>query len=176
MDSMPATAFCSITESERRGETFVTRKITLAASRIKFGLQNTLYLGNLSAKRDWGYAPEYCEGMWRMLQQDKPKDYVLATGETHSVEEFCSLAFNHIGMPLTFQGVDENRVGLDNDGKVRVAVDKNYFRPTEVDLLIGDPSLAHKELGWKATTRFENLVFRTVEFDLRLATKEAESR
>ena len=145
-------------ESERRGETFVTRKITRAVGRIKHGLQDKVLLGNLAARRDWGYAPEYCEGMWRMLQQDKPDDILLATGETHSVEEFCSCAFKYAGMPLEFEGQGTERVGRDTKGKIRVAVNPRYYRPTEVDLLLGDPSKAAERLGWKAKVKFEELV------------------
>lgn len=153
--------------SPRRGETFVTRKITMAACRIKHGLQDKVYLGNLSAQRDWGYAPEYVEGMWRMLQQDKPDDYVLATGKAHSVEEFCQLAFDCAGMPLTFYGEGVNRKGIDAQGNVRVEVDSAYFRPTEVDLLIGDASKARQQLGWEPVITFDKLVARMVESDLK---------
>ena len=158
-------------ESERRGETFVTRKITRAVGRIKHGLQETVYLGNLAAQRDWGYAPEFVEGMWRMLQQDKPDDYVLATGEKHSVEEFCGLAFTHAGMPLTFTGEGVNRKGIDAQGKVRVEVDPAYFRPAEVDLLVGDPSKAREKLGWSPKIKFADLVARMVDHDLALAAE-----
>jgi GDPmannose 4,6-dehydratase len=159
-------------ESERRGETFVTRKITRAVGRIKHGLQDTVYLGNLAAQRDWGYAPEFVDGMWRILQQDKPDDYVLATGEIHSVEEFCRYAFTHAGMQLTFRGEGVKRKGIDAQGKVRVEVDPAYFRPTEVDLLIGDPSKARKQLGWYTKTKFADLVARMVDHDLGLAAAE----
>jgi len=121
-------------ESERRGETFVTRKITRAAGRIRHGLQEKLFLGNLAARRDWGYAPEFVEGMWRILQQEEPDDFVLATGEAHSVEEFCGLAFERAGMPLVFEGAGEQRRGVDAEGKVRVAADPRYYRPTEESL------------------------------------------
>ena len=137
-------------ESPRRGETFVTRKITRAVARIKAGLQDELYLGNLDAKRDWGYAKEYVEGMWRMLQQDKPDDYVLATGETHSVKDFLEEAFAYVGL----------------DWQKHVKIDSKYFRPTEVDLLIGDASKAEKQLGWKAKTSFKELVRIMVDEDL----------
>jgi len=153
-------------ESERRGETFVTRKITMAAARIRHGLQDKLYLGNLAAKRDWGYAPEYVEGMWRMLQHHEPDDFVLATGETHTVEEFCQHAFERAGLPLSFEGEGKKRRGKDRDGRVLVEVDPAYFRPTEVDLLIGNPAKARTMLGWEPKTRFEVLVRRMVEHDL----------
>ncbi len=152
-------------ESERRGETFVTRKITRAVGRIKAGLQDKVYLGNLSAKRDWGYAPEYVMGMWLMLQQDKPDDFVLATGETHSVEEFCKVAFAHAGIPLEFEGAGEQRKGIDAQGNVRVEVDPRYYRPTEVEMLIGDPTKAKEMLGWEPKVKFEELVRKMVEFD-----------
>lgn len=152
--------------SERRTETFVTRKITQAVSKIKYGWQDKLYLGNLSSLRDWGYAPEYVEGMWRMLQQDRPDDYILATGEMHSVEEFCQLAFAHAGIPITFEGDGVKRKGIDGQGKVRVEVDPAYFRPTEVDLLLGDATKAREKLGWEPKTKFVDLVARMVDFDL----------
>jgi GDPmannose 4,6-dehydratase len=153
-------------ESERRGETFVTRKITKAVGKIRHGSQEKVYLGNLAAKRDWGYAPEYCAGMWLMLQQDEPDDILLATGETHSVEEFCSLAFEFANMPLTFEGDGEKRCGIDAKGKIRVEVDKRYYRPTEVDLLIGDPKKAKDKIGWEPKVLFTDLVGRMVESDL----------
>jgi GDPmannose 4,6-dehydratase len=146
-------------ESPRRGETFVTRKITRAAARIAHGKQDRLLLGNLSSERDWGYAPEYTEGMWRMLQQEKPGDYVLATGEKHTVREFCTEAFAEVGLPLHFEGkgVDEKGICI-KTGKVLVGVDPMYFRPTEVELLIGDPSKAKKFLDWEPKTKFPDLV------------------
>ncbi|MCX7985261.1 MAG: GDP-mannose 4,6-dehydratase [Bacteroidetes bacterium] len=145
-------------ESPRRGETFVTRKISLAAARIKLGLQEKLILGNLDAKRDWGYAPEYCEGMWRMLQQPEPDDYVLATGETHSVREFASEVFRTLDMDLVWEGEGISEKGIrKSDGKIVVEVDPRYFRPTEVDLLIGNPAKAKEKLGWEAKTRFREL-------------------
>ncbi len=146
-------------ESPRRGETFVTRKITRAIARIKFGLQETVSIGNLNAKRDWGYAPEFCEGMWRILQQDKPEDYVLATGETHSVREFIELAFKELDFEIEWKGKEEKETGVDaKTGKVLVTVDKNYYRPTEVDLLIGDASKAKEKLGWSSHIKFRDLV------------------
>ena len=153
-------------ESPRRGETFVTRKITRAVARIKHGLQKSLHMGNLDAKRDWGYAPEYCEGMWRILQQNKAEDFVLATGETHSVREFIELAFKEIGTTIVWKGKGANEVGKDKKtGDVIVEIDKSYFRPTEVDLLIGDPTKAKKKLGWKPKTTFEELVTIMVKAD-----------
>ena len=145
-------------ESPRRGETFVTRKITLAAARIKLGLQDKLTVGNLHSKRDWGYAPEYCEGMWRMLQQEKPDDFVLATGETHSVKEFIDAVFDELDMELVWKGEQENEVGMSKkDGRVLVSVDPRYYRPTEVDLLIGSPAKAKEKLGWTPKTTFKEL-------------------
>ncbi len=146
-------------ESPRRGETFVTRKITIAAARVKEGLQDKLYLGNMNAKRDWGYAPEYCEGMWMMLQKDKPDDYVMATGETHTVREFCELAFKELDIELEWRGKNENEKGIDKKtGKLLIEVDPRYYRPTEVEILIGDASKAKAKLGWEPKVRFEKLV------------------
>ena len=145
-------------ESPRRGPTFVTRKITQAAARIKYGIQGKLVLGNLDAKRDWGYAPEYAEGMWLMLQQEKPDDFVMATGESHSVREFVDFAFRELDMELEWEGEGVDEKGIDKNGNFRVEVDKRYFRPTEVDYLIGDASKAEKEFGWKAKTKFKDLV------------------
>lgn len=153
-------------ESPRRGKTFVTRKITQAAAKIKLGLLDTLYLGNLDAKRDWGYAPEYVESMWLILQQDKPDDYVVATGETHTVREFCEHAFGELDMTLKWEGKDENETGICNEtGKIVVKVDEKYYRPTEVEILIGDPSKAAKILGWKPKTKFKELVKIMVRAD-----------
>ena len=153
-------------ESPRRGETFVTRKITRAASRIKCDLQDKLYIGNLNAKRDWGYAPEFCEGMWRMLQFDKPEDFVLATGETHTVREFAEIAFKELDIGIKWTGKGENEKGIDKtSGKTIIEVDKNYFRPTEVDLLIGDASKAKKILGWEPKVKFEELVKKMIQAD-----------
>jgi GDPmannose 4,6-dehydratase len=143
-------------ESPRRGETFVTRKITRAVARIKAGLQDKVYLGNLEAKRDWGYAPEYVEAMWRMLQQDKPDDYVVATGETHTVQEFLEVAFARAGL----------------DPKKHVAFDKRYLRPAEVDLLIGDASKAKKKLGWEPKVKFKQLAEIMVDADIQLLAEE----
>ena len=182
-------------ESPRRGETFVTRKITRAAARIAAGLQTDLALGNLNAKRDWGYAPEYCEGMWRILQHKEADDFVLATGETHTVREFADLTFKHLGIELEWIGEGVNEVGkiknIDLDkaksligfdvakertrsdfttrlkrGDVIVKVNPNYYRPTEVDLLIGDSSKAEKLLGWKAKTKFSELVEIMIKADM----------
>lgn len=161
-------------ESERRGETFVTRKITLAAARIAKGLQNKLYLGNLSALRDWGYAKDYVECMWLILQQDKPDDFVVATGEAHSVRDFCTLAFKYAGIDLQWQGEGLNEKGIDvKTGRVLVEVDPKFFRPAEVEQLLGDPTKAQKELGWNPRkTSFEDLVRIMVESDLKKAEKE----
>jgi GDPmannose 4,6-dehydratase len=153
-------------ESPRRGETFVTRKITRAAARIKLGLQNKLYLGNLDAKRDWGFAGDYVEAMWLMLQAETPDDYVIATGETHSVREFCDIAFAHIGLPIKWQGRGVEERGHGPDGRVLIEVDPNYFRPAEVDLLLGDASKAERELGWKPRVTFEGLAKMMVDADL----------
>jgi GDPmannose 4,6-dehydratase len=153
-------------ESPRRGETFVTRKVTRAAARIKLGLQSKLYLGNLDAKRDWGFAGDYVEAMWLMLQAEKPDDYVIATGETHSVREFCDIAFAHIGLPIKWQGRGVEERGLGPDGRVLIEVDPNYFRPAEVDLLLGDASKAERELGWKPRVTFEGLAKMMVDADL----------
>ncbi|MEI6872868.1 MAG: GDP-mannose 4,6-dehydratase, partial [Verrucomicrobiota bacterium] len=156
-------------ESPRRGPTFVTRKITIAAARIKLGKQDRLLLGNLNSKRDWGFAPEYTEGMWRILQQEVPDDYVLATGETRTVREFVQHAFAHIGLPLRFEGEGEKEVGIDPSGRVVVSVDPKYYRPTEVDLLVGNPAKAEAKLGWKPKTLFSDLVKVMAEADLELA-------
>ena len=153
-------------ESPRRGETFVTRKITRAAARIKEGLQEKVYLGNLEAKRDWGYAPEYCEGMWRMLQQEKPEDFVLATGENHTIREFAELAFKEVDIIVEWKGrgLDEKGINADN-GKQIIVIDENYYRPTEVDQLLGDASKAKDKLGWQANTSFKELVKLMVQSD-----------
>lgn len=155
-------------ESERRGETFVTRKITLAAARIAQGKQDKLYLGNLSSLRDWGYAKDYVECMWLILQQDKPEDFVIATGVQHSVREFCYLAFKHVGIELEFVGEGEDEKGIDKaTGRVLVEVSKDFYRPTDVVNLWGDPSKAKKELGWNPSkTSFEKLVKIMVDSDM----------
>ena len=156
-------------ESERRGETFVTRKITLAAARIAHGKQDKLYLGNLNAKRDWGYARDYVECMWLILQQPEPDDFVIATGEYHTVREFCTLAFKHAGINLQWQGEGIDEKGIDTaTGKVLVEVDPKYFRPTEVEQLLGDPAKAKEKLGWNPRqTTFEQLVKIMVDADMK---------
>ena len=164
-------------EGPTRGETFVTRKITRAVAAIELGIQHTLFLGNLDAKRDWGHARDYAEGMWMMLQQDQPDDYVLATGETHSVREFVELAFAQIGITIgwTGHGVDEK--GIDTaSGRELVSIDSAYFRPTEVDLLIGDPTKAQTVLGWKHKTGFKQLVAEMVAADRTTVARETEFR
>ena len=155
-------------ESERRGETFVTRKITLAAARIAQGKQEKLYLGNLDSLRDWGYAKDYVECMWLILQHDKPEDFVIATGVQHSVREFCQLAFHHAGIELEFIGEGMNEKGIDKaTGKVVVEVSPDFYRPTDVVNLWGDPTKAKKELGWNPTkTTFEQLVEIMVKHDM----------
>jgi GDPmannose 4,6-dehydratase len=187
-------------ESPRRGETFVTRKITRAAARIVFGLQNDLSLGNLNAKRDWGFAPEYCEGMWHILQHNRADDFVLSTGETHTVREFCDHTFNNLGIEVEWQGEDEYEKGVIKSidiakaaqligkedlkntfdykvnpelkpGIVLVRVNPKYYRPTEVDLLIGNPAKAEEILGWKAKTKFEDLVKVMIKSDLEKVMK-----
>ena len=159
-------------ESPRRGQTFVTRKITTAVARIHEGIDQCLYLGNIDAKRDWGHARDYVEGMWRMLQQDEPDDYVLATGETHTVREFVEKAFAVVGTTIEWKGETGtvNEVGIDaaDESRVLVKIDPRYFRPTEVDLLLGDPTKAKKKLGWEFTTSFDNLVKDMVESDLKM--------
>ena len=160
-------------EGPTRGETFVTRKITRAVAAIEAGRQQALYLGNLDAKRDWGHARDYVEGMWRILQQPEADDYVLATGETHSVREFVELAFAHIGRPIEWQGTGVSEVGREKaTGTVRVSIDPRYFRPTEVDLLLGDPTKARTKLGWRHTTGFLDLVHEMVDADVRLLASE----
>lgn len=165
-------------ESERRGETFVTRKITLAAARIKHGVQDKLYLGNLNALRDWGYARDYVECMWLILQQETPDDYVIATGEYHTVREFTTLAFAEVGIELEWigEGVDEK--GVDKStGKILVEVDPKYFRPAEVDQLLGNPTKAKTQLGWNPRkTSFEELVKIMIESDMRLVASEKIKR
>lgn len=178
-------------ESPRRGETFVTRKITRAATRILVGKQKKLYLGNLSAKRDWGYAPDYIEAMWLILQQEKPDDYVIATGETHSVREFCQESFKNLGIILKWQGEGENEKGIIDSidkekvkellqecktplkiGDTVIEVDPVYFRPTEVELLVGDSTKAKEKLNWQPKVKFKKLVKIMIENDLALALKE----
>lgn len=157
-------------ESPIRGETFVTRKITMAAARIALGLQDKLYLGNMDAKRDWGHAKDYVEGMWLMLQQDKPQDYVLATGKMITVREFCHHAFGAAGVELVFEGEGPAEVGRDaKTGRVLIEVDPRYYRPSEVEQLLGDPSKALAELGWKPSYTLEEMVAEMVESDLHKA-------
>lgn len=160
-------------ESERRGETFVTRKITIAAAKIAAGLQDKLYLGNLDALRDWGYAKDYVECMWLMLQQETPEDYVIATGEQHSVREFCTLAFQFAGIELEWRGQAIDEKGIDkNTGKIIVEVSPEFFRPADVVTLLGDPSKAKRQLGWKPLkTSFDDLVKQMVWHDLSMIKK-----
>lgn len=160
-------------ESPIRGETFVTRKITMAASRISLGLQKKLYLGNLDAKRDWGHAKDYVRGMWLMLQQDEPEDFVLATGKMISVREFCDSAFRAAGIELVFEGEGEREVGKDaKTGDVLIEVDPRYYRPAEVEQLLGDPSKAQQQLGWKLEYTLDQIVTEMVESDLQTAKAE----
>ncbi len=172
-------------ESPRRGETFVTRKITRAAARIFLGYQKNVSLGNLDSKRDWGYAPEYCEGMWRILQHDNAEDFVLATGETHTIREFCELTFKELGIEIGWKGSGEKEFGIVKSlnekeisvkikseqckvkaGDVIIEIDPKYYRPTEVELLIGDPSKAKKVLGWESKVKFEELIKIMIKADL----------
>jgi GDPmannose 4,6-dehydratase len=160
-------------EGPTRGETFVTRKITRAVAAIQLGRQKRLYIGNLDAKRDWGHARDYVEGMWLMLQQPEPDDFVLATGETHSVREFVELAFARVGRKITWRGTGRDEQGTDaRAGEVLVEIDPNYFRPTEVDLLLGDPSKARAKLGWVHKTAFRDLVNEMVDADLVAVERE----
>ncbi len=160
-------------ESPLRGETFVTRKITRAVARISLGLQDKIYLGNMDAKRDWGHARDYVEAMWLMLQQDTPDDYVVATGETHSVREFVELSFKEVGIPIEWRGTGVDEVGFDpSTGKVLVEIDPRYFRPTEVELLLGDPTKAKEMLGWERRVTFPELVKEMVSHDLDLFKKD----
>jgi len=160
-------------ESPRRGETFVTRKITRGLARIKLGLDETLFMGNLDAKRDWGYAKDYVEGMWLMLQQDQPDDYVLATNETHTVREFIEVSAKRLGFDLEWQGEDVEEVGIDkNSGKIVIKIDPVYFRPAEVDLLIGDAAKAKKVMGWEPKVKFKELVEIMVDSDLEIESKK----
>ncbi|MEM1380225.1 MAG: GDP-mannose 4,6-dehydratase [Pseudomonadota bacterium] len=160
-------------ESPLRGETFVTRKITRAVAAIKLGFQDTLYLGNLDAQRDWGHARDYVEGMWRIVQQDEADDYVLGTGEMHSVRAFVEQAFKRIGVDIAWQGEGVDEIGIDQaTGTVRVRVDPRYFRPAEVDLLLSDPTKAKEKLGWTSSTPFAALVDEMVESDLKVVAEE----
>jgi GDPmannose 4,6-dehydratase len=161
-------------ESERRGKTFVTRKITVAAAKIMLGLQDALFMGNLDSKRDWGYAPEYVEGMWRMLQAETPDDYVLATGETHTVREFIEETFRVLGDEIIWQGKGVDETGmLKSSGKKIIRIDPRYFRPTEVDILIGNPAKAKEKLGWQSQTSFKKLVhiMARADYEKTLKTK-----
>lgn len=161
-------------EGPTRGETFVTRKITRAVAAIDKGIQQTLFLGNLDAKRDWGHARDYVEGMWRIVQHDVGDDWVLATGETHPVREFVELAFAEMGRVIEWSGTGVDEVGRDaKTGDELVKIDPRYFRPTEVDLLIGDPTKAHEKLGWKHTTKFVDLVSEMVRSDVALVERES---
>ena len=164
-------------EGPTRGETFVTRKITRAVAAIELGLQDKLYLGNLDAKRDWGHARDYVEGMWMILQQDEPDDYVLATGEAHSVREFVERAFARVGRSIEWRGKGANEQGIEaKTGEVRIEIDPRYFRPTEVDLLIGDPSKAQQKLGWRHKIDFGSLIDEMVDCDLKLMQTEGTRR
>jgi len=160
-------------ESPRRGETFVTRKVTRAAGRMRYGLQNRLYIGNLDALRDWGYARDYVEAMWLMLQQDTPDDYVIATGVAHSVRELCELAFAKAGLPIEWRGQGVDEKGFERGtGRLLIEIDPRYFRPSEVDNLRGDPAKARERLGWEPATTFEELISLMVDSDLVLAERE----
>ena len=162
-------------ESPRRGETFVTRKITRAAARIKLGLQDCLYLGNLSAYRDWGFAGDYVRAMWLMMQADTPDDYVIATGTVHPVSEFCWLAFDEAGIPIHREGEGEQVVGVTKDGHIVVRIDPRYYRPAEVDFLNGDASKAYIALGWRPQVDFEGLIKMMVYHDMMLAEQAWEA-
>ena len=159
-------------ESPRRGETFVTRKITRAVGRIKEGLQDRLYLGNLDAKRDWGYAPDYVRAMWMMLQAERPQDFVIATGETHTVREFCERAFARAQIPIHWRGKGAKEHAVTSDERTVISIDPRYFRPSEVDYLLGDPGKAQRELGWEPSTSFAKLVEVMTDADLEVARRE----
>jgi GDPmannose 4,6-dehydratase len=164
-------------ESPIRGETFVTRKITRAVAAIHLGVQKTLYIGNLDAQRDWGHARDYVEGMWRIVQQKEPGDFVLATGEAHSVREFVELAFSKVGRTIEWRGKGVEETGVDSaTGELLVKIDSRYFRPTEVDILLGDASKAHRELGWKHMVKFPELVSEMVSADLKAVAEESKAR
>lgn len=162
-------------ESERRGYEFVTRKITNAVAQIKYGLLDKVELGNLSTKRDWGHAKDYVHAMWLMLQQDKPDDYVISTGETREVKDFVNIAFDMAGMPLTWEGSGINEKAYDKDGIERVCVNPEFFRPAEVELLLGDSKKAQEKLGWEREISFEELVRRMVENDMEIVSKKAQA-
>lgn len=160
-------------ESPIRGETFVTRKITRGVARIKLGMQKKIYLGNIDAKRDWGHAKDYVEGMWLMLQQETPEDYVLATGETTSVRDFITMAFNEVDIKVKWEGKDVNEKGINAEtGDILIEIDPKYFRPTEVDLLVGDASKAYKNLGWKPKYKLQELIKDMVQSDLTLFKRD----
>jgi GDPmannose 4,6-dehydratase len=164
-------------ESPIRGETFVTRKISRAVAAIHLGLQENLYLGNLDARRDWGHARDYAEGMWRILQQDEADDFILGTGESHSVREFVELAFREVGIRLEWRGCGMDETGIDaGTQRVLVKIDRRYFRPTEVDHLVSDPSKARQKLGWRHTVSFEELVTEMVQADMETVKMEAKRR
>jgi GDPmannose 4,6-dehydratase len=164
-------------ESPLRGETFVSRKVTRAVAAIHHGLQERLYIGNLDAKRDWGHARDYIDGMWRILQHPEPDDFVLATGETHSVRELIEIAFDVVGRTIKWQGVGRDEVGIDaGSGKALVNIDSRYFRPTEVDLLLGDASKAREKLGWTHRTRFKDMIVEMVTSDLKVVLEERRRR
>ena len=161
-------------ESPRRGLEFVTRKVTMTAARIAHGFDQCLWIGNVEAKRDWGFAGDYVEMQWRMLQQEKPEDFVVATGRTHSVRDMISLAFSHVGMTLTWSGEGVDTIATDQNGEVRVRTNPKFFRPAEVDLLIGDASLSEKELGWVPETSFEQLVAMMVDSDMKIVQEAVD--
>ena len=155
-------------ESPLRGETFVTRKITRAAAKIKLGIQEKLYLGNLNAKRDWGHAKDYVDGMWRMLQHENPEDFVLATGKTNTIREFCKLSFQELGINIEWKGKGKNEIGLDaSSGKKIIFIDPNYYRPTEVDLLVGDANKAKKLLSWDPQYNLNSLIKEMISSDFK---------
>jgi GDPmannose 4,6-dehydratase len=164
-------------EGPTRGETFVTRKITRAVAAIELGFQDKLYLGNIDARRDWGHARDYVEGMWRILQAAEPDDYVLATGEAHSVREFVEKAFARVGRNIEWRGTGVAEQGVDSgSGQVLVQIDPRYFRPTEVDWLLGDPTKAREKLGWKHKVTFDQLVHEMVDEDIKTVQREHKLR
>ena len=164
-------------EGPTRGETFVTRKISRGVAAIEVGLDTMIHLGNLDAERDWGHARDYVEGIWLIVQQDAPDDYVLATGESHSVREFVEVAFAEVGRTIEWRGTGLDELGLDAaTGEQLIAIDKRYFRPTEINHLLGDPSKAHEKLGWRHKTSFAQLVGEMVRFDLDAMKRDAKTR
>ncbi|MFB6201238.1 MAG: GDP-mannose 4,6-dehydratase [Halorhabdus sp.] len=174
-DLFACNGICFNHESPRRGKRFVTRKITRAVAKIDAGIQDRVYLGNLDARRDWGYAPEYVEGMWRILNHDEPDDYVLASGESHTVREFAERAFAHAGYDIEWIGSDVDERGIDaNTGEPLVEIDPRYFRPSEVDALVGDPSKIRTELGWEHRTGFDKLIETMVSHDVELLEEKGE--